>query len=59
MDPNATLAMIRRLVSLTADVDTDDLAEDDIQALSELAGLVSSLDAWITGGGFLPDAWKR
>lgn len=59
MDPNTTLAMIRRIADLTADTDTDDLSESDIQSLSELAVLISSLDAWITGGGFLPDAWQR
>lgn len=46
MDPNATLARIRKLIDSS---DPDDLAE--------LAESIRSLDGWISNGGFLPTAW--
>lgn len=51
MDPNATLAEIRALV---AACQAGDIIDGD-----RLAELVSALDEWITGGGFLPAAWQR
>lgn len=58
MDPNILLTHIRRLAPLGM-VDTDDLSESDIGNLAELANLVSSLDQWLTRGGFLPDDWDH
>jgi hypothetical protein len=55
MDPNANLAeqleISRRVLACETVVDV--LAE-----LDRLAELVEALNAWIVGGGFLPDAWK-
>ena len=51
MDPNATYAEIRALVSAQlygGQTDPDRLAE-----------LFESLDDWLIGGGFLPSAWER
>jgi hypothetical protein len=50
MDPNATLTEIRALVDANHHVvmDADRLAE-----------LISALDEWITGGGFLPTPWQH
>lgn len=51
MDPNATLAEIRTLTALQesgAPIDTDRLAE-----------LITALDAWLSGGGFLPTPWQH
>ena len=52
MDPNANLAEQRRILALPSDETT----REDLARLAELAG---ALDEWISGGGFLPDAWQR
>lgn len=54
MDPNATLNRIR---ILTARMLADGAPESDDAA--ELAELVSALDSWILGGGFLPSDWAK
>jgi hypothetical protein len=54
MDPNATLAEIRNIVTDWAQNGTD--GEDAMQEMAESFG---ALDEWLTKGGFLPDAWKR
>lgn len=56
MDPNAALAAIRRLVTESDVVDLDD-RELLASMLEDLANRVQGLDDWLTGGGFLPDAW--
>jgi hypothetical protein len=56
MDPNATLARIRELTATLAAGDPPGVFRR-IDA-EELADLVSSLDRWISGGGFLPGAWR-
>lgn len=51
MDPNATLAILRVLVSSALDSDSDDARE--------LAEHADALDAWLSRGGFLPSDWGR
>lgn len=48
MDPNETLAEMRRLA---ASADPDDM--------DRLSQLVEALDDWLRKGGFLPRAWER
>lgn len=52
MDPNAALDEIR---SLAARADGG-LGRSDAERLAEL---VSGLDSWLSGGGFLPSDWQR
>lgn len=49
MDPNDTLDRIRAIVDMDH--------EDTERTYEELATLVQSLDLWLSGGGFPPDAW--
>jgi len=59
MDPNANLEEQRELVA-TINKERDDGASDPdelIQAALRLTELVEALDAWISGGGFLPREW--
>jgi hypothetical protein len=49
MDPNATLEQIRVLL----------VFGDNEAVADELAELVSSLDEWLSKGGFLPQEWER
>lgn len=51
MDPNVTLAELRRLAALAVERRAD---RNDADALGEH---VQALDGWLTGGGFLPQAW--
>lgn len=53
MDPDITLANIRRLTKLTHERDLEPSEADD------LAELIEALDDWIARGGFLPRAWAR
>jgi len=55
MDPNETLAEIRRLVRV---IGTPAADEAGVEAL-RLAELVEGLDNWLSRGGFLPDKWER
>jgi hypothetical protein len=52
LDPNATLAELRRLVDEHWD---EDSAGDPAR---EFAEHVSALDDWLTRGGFLPAVWE-
>lgn len=54
MDPNATLAAIRDVLSRLQNAD-----ESRDGMLDELEIHVRALDDWITNGGFLPTAWAR
>lgn len=56
MDPNATLAEMRRLVGRMLDDESEHVDSGDAV---RLAALLEALDGWITGGGFLPAAWRR
>jgi len=58
MDPNATLAEIRRLASaIRSDADAGIGASRLPLRSARLAELCEALDGWISRGGFLPDAW--
>lgn len=63
MDPDANLT---EQLSLAADVmvidwpsDLPPEAEEMFDKASRLAELVSSLNEWITSGGFLPKQWNK
>ncbi len=57
MDPNATLAEIRRLID---DLDNGRCSPSQARrARADVADLFRALDEWITRGGFLPTAWQR
>lgn len=56
VDPNATLAEIRRLQAEWPDIDDDG---DQAEALADLAIQVERLDVWLSKGGFLPEAWTK
>lgn len=57
MDPNVTLAEIRALIRdlREAQDDGDEGSVADVGA--NLAEKTEALDQWVTGGGFLPEAW--
>lgn len=57
MDPNATLRRIRELVKELQEPEGDGYDTDTLT--EELTELVSSLDNWLTKGGFLPKQWER
>lgn len=72
MDPNATLDEFRRLMAeaekFSVLIDDQESAgraapaewfeaRDDLWA--DAAELMAGLDAWLSGGGFLPRAWSR
>lgn len=56
MDPNATLARIR---IITHNMNNPDYDRDEMVAEygDELAELITSLDTWLTRGGYLPTPW--
>ena len=54
MDPNATLADLRRLTILLL---VNPNNGDD--AAVRMAELFEALDSWIARGGFLPQTWAR
>lgn len=51
MDPNATLAEIRRTLKVMGD--------DPAEPQGNLGELIAALDGWLTTGGFLPSAWQQ
>jgi hypothetical protein len=62
MDPNETLALIRKLTREIDQLDYRDLSDDAselIDLTEELCTLVNSLDSWFVDGGFLPGAWAN
>ena len=54
MDPDETLAQLR---ALAKDTLSGEYATGDEPAF-ELAELLTSLDEWLSRGGFLPNAWE-
>lgn len=59
MDPNALLELIRQHI---ADVHKARSESDDFGvaiAADALAESFNDLDAWLTRGGHLPQAWER
>lgn len=71
MDPNAALAEMRaarqRLEERERQANTDsnyldlDAAFDEANAQDwqTISDTAAALDAWLSGGGFLPDAWRQ
>lgn len=51
MDPNATLAEIRAIV-------TRFQTESDYESMDELVEYVQAMDEWLSRGGFEPEAWR-
>lgn len=59
MDPNKTLTTIRELVAkLQKDYEDPESNGIDQDEACELTSHVEALDAWMTAGNFLPEAWK-
>jgi hypothetical protein len=57
MDPNATLVLIRTMVS--AVLTEEDITDEDLRETAvTLANAVDDLDQWVTGGGNLPTVWN-
>lgn len=54
-DPNKALEKIRKLSETAGALDRD----DDLQPAWDLASLVDELDAWLSNGGSLPEAWNK
>lgn len=54
MDPNETLRLLRLTV---AQMRVDESPEIRKAHADEIAEYVEALDGWLSGGGFLPDAW--
>lgn len=60
MDPNATLAELRRALAAAADAaiaDADDGAY--LFRLECAAAAAGNLDEWLSKGGFLPTDWQK
>jgi len=55
MDPNATLAELRKYAAAGIPADTRRV---QLQALDRMCELVQALDEWLTKGGFLPTDWS-
>lgn len=55
MDPDATLARIRKALAEREQADTDETAN---QAAHEAADAAEALVGWLARGGFPPD-WKK
>lgn len=56
MDPNETLRLLRLTI---AQVKVDEDPKVREAHMHEVIEYVEDLDAWITGGGFLPTAWQE
>lgn len=58
MDPNETLAKIRRIREKMASYGTVKKFDDDMEDLAWLLyENIGNLDEWLTSGGFLPKGW--
>ena len=57
MDPNANLKELRQLCDSMSKAELADqqYSQDD---MARVLDLLTALDQWIAGGGFLPDAWQ-
>lgn len=55
MDPDATLQDIRQTTTRIE----NDPGNNDTADMWRLVDLVSELDSWLSGGGFLPTDWHR
>ena len=62
LDPNAALKQLRAQVRAskeTLDSDHDPEPEELEERLNAIVDLFTGLDGWISGGGFLPSAWRK
>lgn len=57
MDPDKTLTDLRALAARV--MRQSDEGEVDTVTADSLAEAVVALDDWLSGGGFLPVAWKH
>ena len=56
MDPNDTLSKIRSICASWEE--WGGLENDPSESLDEIVELISTLDTWLTTGGFRPDDWS-
>ena len=56
MDPDTCLGKIRILLASIQEINSNEEANE---TLLELAELMSSLDTWMSQGGFLPLVWSQ
>lgn len=59
MDPNETLTALRRLACVDSNPTGPWTPEYANARCQRYAELIEALDNWITGGGFLPEAWRK
>lgn len=57
MDPNETLRVLREAVEKWQDMPTNTDPAWRREVGDAMAEHAEALDAWLTRGGFLPDAW--
>lgn len=57
MDPNTTLAELRRAVIQLGRLNTLDAPDDVYHATNAVLERWSALDTWISNGGFFPSQW--
>lgn len=56
MDPDAVLNTMRQAIAAASSTsDADGFGQAMLQAVEA----AEALDEWLTGGGFLPDAWNN
>ena len=55
VDPNEALKTMRECMSSACSTNDEEIKEE---ALTNMMDAFAALDAWITGGGFLPSEWK-
>lgn len=59
MDPDATLAELRRRVSEYLHRSHTALGRIDDTDCDLIAELFDALDHWLVQGGYMPDAWRN
>jgi acyl-CoA reductase-like NAD-dependent aldehyde dehydrogenase len=59
MDPNETLRVLREAVAYWQDMPSNASDAWRREVADAMAEHAEALDAWLTRGGFLPDAWRR
>lgn len=61
MDPNATLAELRRMLADYMEASEQATNQGDLndEAARRVAELFGALDGWLSAGGFLPNAWRQ
>jgi hypothetical protein len=58
MDPNEALRRVRRMMQSILEKGAEEGVVNAGDVL-ELIDHVEGLDNWLTGGGFLPEPWRR